>query len=92
VYERIFTNFPEYNFLNPYEEQLPIGWQFCYLDLWPDMSLNKQDQRSTKVKKIVKKVWANHTINKIFKKFEDLDKNFEEFKELDSEEDKLQNI
>ena len=42
-----------------------------------------------KVKKIVKKVWSNLTITKIFKKFEDLDKNFEEFKETDSEEDKL---
>ena len=45
-----------------------------------------------KVKKIVKKVWQNHTISKILKKFEDLDKNFEHFKETDSEEEKLENI
>ena len=45
-----------------------------------------------KVKKVVKKVWANHSITKIFKRFEDLDKNFEGFKEADPLEDKLENI
>ena len=37
-----------------------------------------------KVKKTVKKVWSNHTITKIFKKFEDLEKNFENYKETDT--------
>ena len=45
-----------------------------------------------KIKKVVKKVWANLTLTKIFKKFEDLDKSFENFKDTDSEEDKLENI
>jgi len=45
-----------------------------------------------KVKKVVKKVWANHTITKIYKKYEDLDKNFENFKDSDTQEEKLENI
>jgi hypothetical protein len=45
-----------------------------------------------KVKKVVKKVWANHTITKIYKKYEDLDKNFENFKDSDTPEEKLENI
>jgi hypothetical protein len=41
------------------------------------------------VQKNVKKVWKNENLNKILKKYEDLQKQIEEFKDTDTDADKL---
>ncbi len=41
------------------------------------------------MQKNVKKVWKNENLNKILKKYEDLQKQIEEFKDTDTDADKL---
>lgn len=74
---------------------MPIAWQFMYLpELYLDMKLTKlQSQNKTqeniykrKIKKTVKKPWANTNLIKLEKKFEEFNKQQEEIKEDDDSE------
>lgn len=90
--EKIFTNMPEFNVIEENEESLPIAWHLNYLGLFNDMKVSKSENKRGKNKKSVKKVWANANLLRLEKKYDNLLKTLEEFKETDSEEDKLQII
>lgn len=92
IYEKLFVNLPEFNLIDENEKELPFAWFFNYMGIFADMKATKPEQRRSKVKKNVKKVWGNANLVKLEKKYEGLAKSFEDFKENDSEEDKLQII
>ena len=90
--EKIFNNMPEFNVIEENEENLPVAWYLNYIGLYNDMKVTKNECKRGKNKKSVKKVWANANILRLEKKYDNLLKSLEEFKESDSEEDKLQII
>lgn len=88
--EKIFANFPDFNILSKNEDDLPFGWEYNVLGNFTDGRLTKFDWKRSKSRKNVRKVWVNANLGKIEKKMEEVSKIIEEFKETDTEEDKLQ--
>ena len=92
IFEKLLLNIPDINIVEEDENKLPLGWQFTYLNLYQDMKFHTLEFKKPKVKKNTKKPWTNANLNKYLKKYEDLAKNFEEFKEIEPAAEKLQNI
>ncbi len=68
---------------------LPIAWEFNYAGLFNDMKAFRSDSKRGRVKKQVKRPWNNVNLNKLAKRYDELALAVEEFKETDSEADKL---
>jgi len=56
------------------------------------MKLKKTENEKRKVKKFVKKLWANTTLHQLEKKYTDLLKNFDDIKDTDSDEIKMEKL
>ena len=92
IFEKLILNQPDFNLLEEEESELPFGWYLNYMGIFPDMKCPKPKSKQGKSKKCVKKVWANTNLLKLERKYESLIKTFEEIKETDSFEDKLQTL
>ena len=92
IFEKLIINQPDFNLLDENHENLPFGWFLNYMGVFPDLKCPKTKLKGGKSKKCVKKVWANTNLLKMEKKFEGLIKTFEEIKETESLEDKVQTM
>ena len=92
IFEKLIINQPDFNLLDDKQENLPFSWFLNYMGVFPDLKCPKTRLKTGKSKKCVKKVWANTNLLKLEKKYEALIKAFEEIKETDSQEDKVQTL
>lgn len=89
VFEKLFQNLPECNCLEEDEHLLPAAWALNYTGLFNDMKTFFRNEKRGKQKKQVKRPWNNVNLNKLIKRYDELAASIEEFKETDSEADKL---
>lgn len=71
------------------EHLLPAAWALNYTGLFNDMKIYQRGKKRGSQKKQVKRQWNNVNLNKLVKRYDELAASIEEFKETDSEADKL---